>query len=90
MGLITGRGAANAAFPHGALIVIHKYRRDPNDVPESVIPAGTPESRHKDVRAANNCVLRTSHSGAGQLPSMALDSSIPAGMTKITAGSTCV
>ncbi len=62
----------------GALIVIHKRQR------YTVIPAWMPESSHRDVNLSIGTELRSSSGKAVKLPSMALDTGIPAGMTTKT------
>jgi hypothetical protein len=54
----------------------------------SVIPEGKPESSHMDVNAEVCSSLRTNASYTGKLPSMALDTGFPSGMT--THRQTCV
>ena len=46
-----------------------------------VIPAGMPESSHKDVKFWTYSYVTSSSCEVSKLPSMALDSGIPAGMT---------
>ena len=54
---------------------------NPTEPEEPVIPAGMPESRHTDVSLQIRTALESSPGANGKLPSMALDSGIPAGMT---------
>jgi hypothetical protein len=47
----------------------------------SVIPAWMPESRHTDVNGWITPVLKSNNDVTGKLPSLALDTRFPAGMT---------
>jgi len=53
-----------------------------NTTDKHVIPAGVPESSHMDVNPGSGIEPKTSHRSIGSLPSLALDSGIPAGMTE--------
>ncbi|MDP1665358.1 MAG: hypothetical protein Q8L79_09545, partial [Methylobacter sp.] len=48
-----------------------------------VILAGMPESSHMDVRLWLGIKPKSCHSGIGKLPSLALDTGIPASMTAL-------
>jgi hypothetical protein len=50
-----------------------------------VIPAGMPESSHKDVNLQAGTTSRSSTCATDKLPSLALDSGIHAGMTAVLA-----
>ncbi|NOT86329.1 MAG: hypothetical protein HOP02_16455 [Methylococcaceae bacterium] len=64
----------NAAYQHRC---VYRYTQ----VFKLVIPAGMPESSHMDVNLRTGIKPKSSHRGIGKLPSLALDSGIPAGMT---------
>ena len=52
-----------------------------NTLKAPVIPAGMPESSHRDVKLSANTSAQLSIGANAKLPSVALDSGIPAGMT---------
>jgi hypothetical protein len=51
------------------------------NAPKPVIPARTPESRHKDVNPPGGALFQSNACATGEQPSMALDSGVLAGMT---------
>ena len=53
-----------------------------NTTDKHVIPAWMPESSHMDVNPGTGIEPKTSLGSIGSLPSLALDSGIPAGMTQ--------
>jgi putative DNA methylase len=53
-----------------------------NTTDKHVIPAGMPESSHRDVNLGSGIEPKLSHRSIGSLPSLALDSGIHAGMTE--------
>jgi hypothetical protein len=52
-----------------------------SSVERAVIPAWMPETSHRDVNLWSGIEPKSCPRGIGRLPSLALDSGIPAGMT---------
>ena len=61
--------------------LIRQQQNTPAATISSVIPAGMPESSHRDVKLSAGTSAQSSICANATLPSMALDSGIPAGMT---------